>query len=109
MSHLRSAWIVCLVSLAMTTFATGQAPLPQRIDQHIQKGIKDAAPRSDDAEFLRRVYLNLTGMIPSIEEARAFLADKGADKRVKLVDQLLASEGYGRHLANLLEIGRAHV
>jgi Protein of unknown function (DUF1549)/Protein of unknown function (DUF1553) len=108
MSHLRPrrfAWIACLCFLLFTSVALAQVPLHQRIDQHIQKGIKDAgAPRSDDAEFLRRVYLNLTGVIPSVEEARAFLADKAADKRVKLVDKLLASDGYSRHMTNLFDV-----
>jgi hypothetical protein len=106
MSHLRPchfAWILCL--LIMPAIALGQAPLQQRIDQHIQKGLKDAAaPRAEDAEFLRRVSLNLTGMIPSADEARAFFADKAPDKRVKLVDKLLASDDYARHLANLFDI-----
>src|SRR5678815_4310610 len=76
--------IACLVGLTLTTMAIGQAPLHQRIDQHIQKGLKDApAPRAADDEFLRRVYLNLTGVIPSVDEAREYFADKSADKRVK--------------------------
>jgi hypothetical protein len=102
MSHLR--WIVCLFAFMLPGIALGQAPLQQRIDQHIQKKLKDAAPRADDAEFLRRVYLNLTGIIPSTEEARAFLADKTPDKRVQLVDRLLASDGYARHMTNLFDV-----
>ncbi|MBI3821609.1 MAG: DUF1549 domain-containing protein, partial [Planctomycetes bacterium] len=104
MSHLpcRFAWIACVLVTANTAF--GQQPLHQRIDQHIQKGLKDAAPRSDDAEFLRRLYLNLTGVIPPVEDARAFLADKAPDKRAKLVDRLLASDGYARHMTNLFDV-----
>jgi hypothetical protein len=108
MSHfrpLRFAWIACLFSFSLTSVALGQTSLHQRIDQQIQKGIKDAAaPRSDDAEFARRVYLNLTGVIPPIEETRAFLADKAPDKRLKLVDKLLASDGYSRHMTNLYDV-----
>jgi hypothetical protein len=108
MSHLRPprfAWIASLFSFALTSVALGQTPLHQRIDQQIQKGIKDAAaPRCDDAEFVRRVYLNLTGIIPPVEETRAFLADKAPDKRVKLVDKLLASDGYSRHMTNLYDV-----
>jgi hypothetical protein len=104
MSHRRQlAWIACVASLAVAGPALGQAPLHQRIDQHIQKSLKDAAPRSDDAEFVRRVYLGLTGVVPSVEEAREFLADKAADRRVQLVDKLLASEGYARHMTNLFD------
>ncbi len=101
----RFAWLACLFTITLTGAASGQAPLSQRIDQHIQQGLKDAAaPRSDDTEFLRRVCLNLTGVIPPVEEARAFLADKSADKRVKLVDKLLASDGYARHMTNLFDV-----
>jgi hypothetical protein len=75
-----------------------------RIDQHIQKVLTSAAaPRSSDAEFLRRIYLHLTGVIPAVEETRGFLADQSADKRVKLVDKLLASDGYARHMTNLFD------
>ena len=106
MSHLRPCHFVWILSLLiLPAIALGQAPLQQLIDQHIQKGLKDAAaPRTEDAEFLRRVSLNLTGMIPSADEARAFFADKAPDKRVKLVDKLLASDDYARHLANLFDI-----
>jgi hypothetical protein len=44
---------------------------------------------SDDATFVRRVYLDVTGMIPSADEAKKFVEDKSPDKRVKLVDALL--------------------
>jgi len=49
------------------------------------------AEQADDAEFLRRVYLDLTGRTPTVAEARAFLSDKAAGKRTALVDKLLAS------------------
>ena len=108
MSHLRPprfAWMACLFSFALTSLAPGQTSLYQRIDRQIQKGIKGAAaPRSDDAEFARRVYLNLTGIIPPVEETRAFLADMAPDKRAKLVDKLLASDGYSRHMTNLYDV-----
>ncbi len=43
----------------------------------------------DDADFLRRVFLDLTGTLPAPEEARKFLADTSKDKRAKLVESLL--------------------
>jgi hypothetical protein len=52
------------------------------------------APLADDAEFLRRVYLDLYGRIPRVQEVRDFLKDTSADKREKLVDRLLESNGY---------------
>jgi hypothetical protein len=43
----------------------------------------------DDADFLRRIFLDLTGTLPTVEEARKFLADTAKDKRAKLVESLL--------------------
>jgi hypothetical protein len=44
----------------------------------------------DDATFLRRVHLDVTGELPTPEEARAFLANSAPDKRAKKIDELLA-------------------
>jgi len=69
----------------------------QRLDaEHVQPG-----PLADDAEFLRRVYLDLTGVIPAADRARAFLDSKDPDKRAKLIDELLASPAFGRHMADI--------
>jgi hypothetical protein len=56
---------------------------------------------ADDGEFLRRVSLDLTGKIPTVSEARAFLDDARADKRERLVDRLLDSPAYASHLTAL--------
>jgi hypothetical protein len=60
-----------------------------------------AGEKSSDAEFLRRVYLDLTGVIPSASKARAFLDERAPDKRAKLIDELLASEKFGRHVSDV--------
>ena len=60
-----------------------------------------ASGQADDAEFLRRVYLDITGKIPPPEKAAAFLDSKDPDKRAKLIDELLASKEYGLHFADL--------
>jgi uncharacterized protein DUF1549/uncharacterized protein DUF1553 len=71
--------------------------LPQRnfIDQEIfGKLIKTAAPAApltSDEEFVRRIYLDLTGRIPSSDDVRAFVADSSTAKRDALIDQLLNS------------------
>jgi mono/diheme cytochrome c family protein len=69
------------------------------IDRHVDRGLAEAgltpAGRSDDAEFLRRAYLDLTGRVPTAERAAAFLDDAGPDKRAKLIDALLASPEFG--------------
>lgn len=57
------------------------------------------APVADDAEFLRRVSLDLIGVIPSVAECREFFADPTTDKRTKLVERLLQSPRHADHLA----------
>lgn len=55
-----------------------------------------------DAEFLRRVSLDMTATLPTPEEVRVFLADKSADKRAKKIEALLASPGYAAWWTTLL-------
>jgi hypothetical protein len=85
-----------------------EPPLHERIDQMIAAGTpnleKQAAPTASDAEFLRRITLDLTGCIPTSEQARAFLADSTADKRRKLIERLLASPEYARHLSDVFDV-----
>ena len=54
----------------------------------------------DDATFLRRAYLTVVGRIPTLDEAQSFDAYQAKDKRAKLIDHLLASEGYVQHSFN---------
>lgn len=60
--------------------------------------------RTNDAEFLRRVYLDLTGVIPTYEQAKEFLTDESTDKRQKLIDKLLESPRYAQHQADLWDL-----
>ena len=62
------------------------------------------APICEDRAFLRRVYLDLAGRIPTREEASAFLDDASADKRVALVDRLLASDEYARTFREIWDV-----
>src|SRR5688500_11972132 len=57
------------------------------------------APLAGDGEFLRRAYLDLTGVIPRASEVREFLTDERPDKRERLIDQLLASPRHATHMA----------
>lgn len=54
----------------------------------------------DDATFLRRVSVDITGTLPTDEAASEFLADADPDKRDKLVDRLLDSPEYADYFAN---------
>lgn len=59
-----------------------------------------AAPRADDATFLRRVYVDIAGTIPPPDVTNKFLADTAPDKRARMVDTLLASPDYAEHWMN---------
>ena len=75
-------------------------PLRARIDELIDAAaVGPLAPACCDADFVRRVYLDLTGVIPTADQARAFFADPSVDKRQQLIDALLASPQYARHMA----------
>ena len=62
------------------------------------------AERCSDADFVRRVYLDLAGRIPSAEETRSFLKNSEAQKRVKLVEQLLAGADFPRRLEQAITV-----
>ncbi len=49
---------------------------------------------ADDAEFLRRAYLDSIGLLPTSEDVENFLADQSPDKRAKLVDRLIQREEF---------------
>ena len=63
--------------------------------------VQPARP-ADDAEYLRRVYLDLVGKIPTAAEARDFLDDPSPDKRTRLVESLLDSPAYLTHATESL-------
>jgi hypothetical protein len=81
---------------------TGRTPVRMArrgfIDQHLfarmEKDGVVPAPLATDYEFVRRVYLDLTGRIPSSQQVRDFVASADPAKRDKLVDDLLASEAF---------------
>ena len=70
--------------------------IDQLIDAKLQKMKVQPSPLVDDAAFLRRVSLDLTGQLPAPEEVRAFLADATPMKlkRAKMIDQLMARPAY---------------
>ncbi|HEY6168797.1 MAG TPA: DUF1549 domain-containing protein, partial [Verrucomicrobiae bacterium] len=71
-----------------------KAPRRNFIDDLVMEKLRELnlppSPRSTDAEFLRRAFLDTIGALPSPEETRAFLADKSPKKRDALIESLLA-------------------
>ena len=77
--------------------------LARQVDQHIvdRWDAQKAKPTfaADDSSFVRRVYLDLAGRIPSAAEVRAFLSDKTPAKRATLVARLVETGTHARHAA----------
>ena len=57
-------------------------------------------PPADDATFVRRIYLDIAGRIPTYQETTKFLVSRESDKRTQLIDQLLGSDDYASHFFN---------
>jgi hypothetical protein len=62
-------------------------------------GMQPNPPASDET-FVRRIYLDAVGRIPTHRETQEFLADQNADKRAILIDRLPAGEGHVQHMFN---------
>lgn len=116
-----ASWLTALALLgpaAGTSPAAGpalldEAALASHIDAHLDIRLKaagvPAAPRNDDATYLRALYLDLTGCIPPLIDARDFLGDPRPDKRRAWADAILTGrrpsgkpDAHPRHLAAVL-------
>jgi len=75
-----------------------KSPTPTKIDELVVEKLKKlGVVQSDvctDAEFLRRVSLDIAGTLPTAADAEAFLNDSSPDKRAKKIDELLDRPGY---------------
>lgn len=96
--------IAAFLVLTLVTHAGGEEPsLHEQIDRHVTAALPRwqvaASDQCSDAEFVRRIYLDLTGLIPTADASREFLASEATDKRAQLVDQLLASDAFAVHSA----------
>src|SRR5438067_2222682 len=119
MTPLRLTVAALLVGSAGPILAAEKAPAPRelapavtvedtvrKVDGHLtafwSRNDITPAPVADDAEFLRRLSLDLVGRIPTAAEARAFIDSKDPDKRAKKIDELLGRPGYLNHFASVL-------
>lgn len=88
--------------------ASADEPLRQIIDREIRASWESQkltpTARTSDAQFLRRVSLDLIGAIPTHEEVVAFLADESPEKRSQLIDRLLADPRYAQHQADIWDL-----
>lgn len=95
---------VAWTQLLLTVHAADS--LPVQIDKLIEVRVGDAkiTTPASDAEFLRRVFLDLAGRIPTVDEAVTFLDSTAADRREKLIDELLAGPDYPRRMQELFHV-----
>jgi hypothetical protein len=75
-------------------------PIDNFILAKLEKEGLQPAPEANKSTLLRRVYLDLTGLPPTPQELRDFLADSRPDAYERVVDRLLASPHYGEHWAS---------
>ena len=80
--------------------AQSAARIDALVEKNYQKYEVTAHPLTTDAQFVRRIYLDVTGRIPSLPQVESFLNDMSQAKRTRLIDQLLNSRGYGSHAYN---------
>ena len=113
MNVFRILLTVLALSASLRSARADDERLRDTIDREIKAGwAKEqitAPARSSDSVFLRRVHLDLVGMIPTYEEATAFLKDTDPKKREKLIDTLLADPRFARqqtHAWDLAMLGR---
>jgi hypothetical protein len=85
--------------------AGGVEPLHRKVDRAVEAKIQgEPTAPATDAEFLHRVCLDLTGMIPTSGDARAFLDDPSPYKRAGLIERLLASPQYARRMQDVFDV-----
>jgi hypothetical protein len=110
LNHLKSVYITHVKN--EPKFVWREAAANNEIDRVVNARLKllqyQPSPVCSDSVFLRRVYLDLTGLLPESNVAKLFLEDASKDKRSKLIDQLLDSEEFvyfqALQIADLLRV-----
>lgn len=83
-----------------TQILASAAKIDKFVDANYAKTRTTPNAMANDEQFVRRVYLDITGTIPTYKQTRSFLISTDKEKRTKLIDTLLNDEGYSRHLYN---------
>lgn len=98
--------LMILVLLAVLPSVCGDDPVHQ-IDRALAAGWESAgvtpAVECSDEQFVRRIYLDLAGRIPTPQEQAGYVEDPQPDKRSQLVDRLLDSDDHIRHLTDIFD------
>ncbi|OAI56370.1 hypothetical protein AYO49_00785 [Verrucomicrobiaceae bacterium SCGC AG-212-N21] len=86
------------VAAAGFNAADATSQIDSLLTQHWSQNKVTPNPVATDETIVRRVYLDIVGRIPTLQETREFLDSKEPDKRAKLIDHLLASDGHAQHM-----------
>jgi hypothetical protein len=104
-TKLAIAWALLICLAEDRAAAEDTIAVARVIDRHIQARLDlehvERAPQADDAEFLRRVYLDLHGVVPSADRVVAFLDSTDPNKQLELIEDLLASPRFGENFADI--------
>ncbi len=108
LAWLRSGGVVALPGPA-ASIAINEAAIAETVatvDRHLEsfwaKNKIKPAELTTEAEFLRRVSLDISGRIPAVQEIRLFVANTDPKKRQKKVDELLNRAGYANNFSSIL-------
>ena len=100
---LLAAMTLALPATAGSAVAADPYQLARVIDEQLEAAQRAAdivpADNADDAEFLRRVTLDLAGRIPTVDEVTTFLNEPSPEKRSAVIDRLLDSDDHLEHFA----------
>ena len=105
------ALVVVACPLVASEPTDGVAHINRFIQERWDVDSIEPAAQCSDREFVRRVYLDLAGRVPTGQEVDTFLTDDRETRREALVDLLLGSEDYVQHFADLFDtllMGRTH-
>ena len=89
-----------LASLPQIEYLSNAEKLKRK--QEIEREMEMCLPneRTTDQQFLRRIYLDIAGRIPTFNETEIFLSERNPNKRSNLIDQLLDSEAFAMRMYN---------
>jgi hypothetical protein len=104
-----SVYVLFITFISLLLFLTADAgesrltgnEIDRLIAQKWKENGLEASQKTSDSEFLRRLYIDVTGRIPNAEEVRSFLESNKKNKRAEKIDELLASEEYGGYMADM--------
>ncbi len=85
---------------ALAEVRKSAARIDELVEANYTKYKVEPNPLTTDEQFLRRIYLDVTGTIPDLQRTRSFLRRTDKERRERVIDQLLDQEGYVAHQYN---------